>query len=125
MNHKINSISTQISTSKMDSNMTEYTVDPDGTQKWYLNGQFHREDGPAVIFPSGTQQWYKNGKLHREDGPALIHSDGSQFWYLNGYRHREDGPAVTRHDGRIEWYLNGIKQDKFIINTNHNIKNGF
>ena len=69
-----------ISISKMDSNMIEYTVDPDGTQIWYQNGQPHREDGPAIIFPDGQQCWYKNGQPHREDGPAFIESNGNQEW---------------------------------------------
>jgi hypothetical protein len=30
--------------------------------KWYLNGDLHREDGPAVIYPDGTQRWYLNDK---------------------------------------------------------------
>ena len=30
----------------MVSNMIEYTVDPDGTQKWY------------TVDPDGTQKWY-------------------------------------------------------------------
>ena len=51
---------------------------------WRLNGNPHREDGPAVIHSDGTQEWWLNGHLHREDGPAVIHSDGTQEWCLNG-----------------------------------------
>ena len=54
-----------------------------GDQYWFLNGQYHREDGPAVIWANGAQYWYLNGKLHREDGPAIICADGYQAWYLN------------------------------------------
>jgi hypothetical protein len=56
---------------------------------WTLNGQLHREDGPAVEWKNGhhgRQQWYINGKLHREDGPAMIRSDGREIFYLNGER---------------------------------------
>jgi hypothetical protein len=56
----------------------------DGTQAWYLNDEFHREDGPAYIGSSGTQAWFINGKHHREDGPAIIYPDGTQQWHLNG-----------------------------------------
>ena len=54
----------------------------------------------------GTKDWYLHGELHREDGPAVERSDGSKFWYLNGKKHREDGPAVEWPDGQKEWYLN-------------------
>ena len=59
-------------------------VTDDGSQSWYLNGEYHREDGPAVIGANGYQAWYLNGEYHREDGPAVIYADGPQFWYLNG-----------------------------------------
>ena len=90
--------------------MIEYQVDEYGNQYWYLNGKWHSEDGPAVIWADGTKRWYLNGKRHREDGPAIIYADGSQRWYLNGIQH---------HGIQYE------PQDKFIINTNHNIKDGF
>ncbi len=41
----------------MVSNMTEYTVDKYGTQRWWKNGKVHRTDGPAVTRPDGTQRW--------------------------------------------------------------------
>ena len=57
---------------------------------------------------SGTRRWYLNGRYHREDGPAIEHADGvSRVWCLNGERHREDGPAVDGADGTRRWYLNG------------------
>ena len=58
-------------------------VDEDGDKFWYLDGKFHREDGPAVEWANGTKEWYINGKLHREDGPACEFANGDKFWYLN------------------------------------------
>ena len=84
----------------------ECKIYSDGTQRWYLNGKRHREDGPAIIYPNGYKEWWLNGKYHREDGPAVIYSDGRQDWYLNGKRHREDGPAIICPDGEQYWYLN-------------------
>tara|TARA_R100000081_G_scaffold85407_1_gene54396 strand:- start:207 stop:713 length:507 start_codon:yes stop_codon:yes gene_type:complete len=55
----------------------------------------------------GTKYWYLNGKYHREDGPAIEYSDGSKYWWLNGKRHREDGPAYEGAGGTKYWYLNG------------------
>jgi len=86
----------------------EYKVVVEGGDKyWYLNGEFHREDGPAIEYASGTKFWYLNGKHHREDGPAVEWADGDKSWYLNGKLHREDGPAVELANGAKAWYLNG------------------
>jgi hypothetical protein len=85
----------------------EMEVDPNGTKYWCLNGEYHREDGPAIEYANGEKYWYLNGKYHREDGPAIEHSDGTKRWFLNGDSHREDGPAVEWPNGGKYWYLNG------------------
>ena len=55
-----------------------------GDKRWFINGKYHREDGPAVENANGSKYWYINNNLHREDGPAIEHADGSKYWYLNG-----------------------------------------
>ena len=50
--------------------------------------------------------YYLNGKYHREDGPAIEKRNGDKWWYLNGKRHREDGPAVEWSDGYLNWFFN-------------------
>jgi hypothetical protein len=77
-------------------------TDKFGTQRWFLNGKYHREDGPAVIYPTGDAVWYNNGKLHREDGPAIIYKDGTQFWYLNDISYTEDAYKIIQ-------FFNGVK----------------
>jgi hypothetical protein len=44
--------------------MIEYTVKvyPDGNKYWCLNGELHREDGPACEYASGYKVWYLDGK---------------------------------------------------------------
>jgi len=74
---------------------------------WYLNGELHREDGPACEYSNGSKEWYRNGECHREDGPAVEYADGSKIWYKEGKYHREDGPAVECVNGDKYWYLNG------------------
>ena len=59
-------------------------TDKYGTKRWYLNGLYHREDGPAVEFLNGDKQWWSNDRRHRLDGPAIIESTGSKYWYING-----------------------------------------
>ena len=88
--------------------MIEYKVKvyKDRTE-WYLNGQLHREDGPAFEGANGDKMWFQNGKYHREDGPAIEYQSGTKHWYLNGNYHREDGPAIVWADGTKFWYLNG------------------
>ena len=88
--------------------MIEYTVRvyPNGDKSWYLNGELHREDGPAIE-GADAKYWWLNGKLHREDGPAIEGANGDKSWYLNGELHREDGPAAEEADGYKSWYLNG------------------
>lgn len=72
---------------------------------WYdESGLLHREDGPAAV-QLGTQEWFRHGQWHRENGPALIHADGSQEWYFEGERHREDGPAVIHPNGVWEYWI--------------------
>jgi hypothetical protein len=66
--------------------MDEITTRTDefGNKFWYLNGELHRVDGPAIEFADGTKHWYLNDKRHRVDGPAIEYADGSKLWYLNG-----------------------------------------
>ena len=48
--------------------MIEYTVrvNNDGSKFWYINGKFHREDGPAVEWTNGDKFWYLDGKQYTE-----------------------------------------------------------
>ena len=57
---------------------------------WYLDGQLHREDGPAFEGSNGTKNWYLKGKLHREDGPAYVWGDGKKSWWINGSQITEE-----------------------------------
>ena len=82
-------------------------IDEIGNKSWWLNGNLHREDGPAIEGYDGSKSWWLNGKRHCEDGPAIEWSDGSKYWYLNDNLHREDGPAFEWADGSKEWWLNG------------------
>tara|TARA_R110000868_G_scaffold99024_4_gene272661 strand:- start:18914 stop:19240 length:327 start_codon:yes stop_codon:yes gene_type:complete len=82
-------------------------IDEFGTKKWYLNGELHREDGPAIEWFDGEKEWYLNGKLHRVDGHAIEWSNGTKEWFLNDLRHREDGPAFESFNGNKYWYYHG------------------
>jgi hypothetical protein len=45
----------------------EVEVYADGYKAWYLNGQRHREDGPAIEYADGGKYWYLNGELLTEE----------------------------------------------------------
>jgi len=36
------------------------------------------------VFANGSKFWFLNGQRHREDGPACEYADGDKIWYLNG-----------------------------------------
>ena len=59
-------------------------VDSLGTKRWYKNGKFHREDGPAIEWYDGDKEWYINGQLHREDGAANEWLNGDKRWWIKG-----------------------------------------
>jgi hypothetical protein len=87
----------------------DITTDDEGTIFYRVNGQLHREDGPAVIHPDGGKEWWLNGERHRSRGPAIIYSDGSQEWYRNDQLHRLNGPAIKCADNGAQiYYRNGV-----------------
>ncbi len=50
----------------------------------------------------------EQGQWHREDGPAVEYADGQKHWYINGLKHRIDGPAIEYVlDGRTAYYIMG------------------
>ena len=91
--------------------MKEYKVkvNLDRTEWFNLEGDLHRDDGPAREFTNGYKEWWKEGKLHRDDGPACECADGTKHWYKEGKRHRDDGPAVERANGAKYWWKDGKK----------------
>ena len=86
--------------------------------------------GPAVVDPQwGMNEWYINGQRHRSDGPAVIDAN-KKWWYANGieitdtiepfmkkygitYPFKKDSELVTKLDadkkGILTWLLRLIK----------------
>ena len=100
---------------RLPDNFTGMAEFSSGTKQWYVNGKYHREDGPACEDPNGTKMWYINGDLHRLDGPAIEYANGDKSWYLHGKLHRENGPAIEWTSGTRYWFLNGkiLSEDEF------------
>jgi hypothetical protein len=59
---------------------------PYGEKFYYLDCEYHRENGPAAEYINGDKYWYIKGKLHRTNGPAVIFSNGNKYWYINDER---------------------------------------
>jgi len=76
-----------------------------GTKHWFLNGEYHRTDGPAIEFVNGNKYWYLNGEYHREDGPAIeLFTNGNKAWYLNGKQVRMED-VITDPTEQFWWKL--------------------
>jgi len=88
-----------------------------GTIRYYLNGELHREDGPAVEYTNGDKFWIINGKKHREDGPAIEFASGNKYWFINGEEltEQEFNKLYPQHnnldDMKQQWFENGVKSD--------------
>ena len=83
-------------------------VDADGTVSHYLHegGPLHRAGGPAVEnLATGRREWWLNGDRHRVDGPAVERPGRIEYWRCN-LLHRDDGPAVVTPSGEF-WYRLG------------------
>ena len=54
---------------KLNNMKNKYEVQTDtrdGSKRYYLNGEMHREDGPAIECLDGYKAYYLNGKLLTE-----------------------------------------------------------
>lgn len=59
-----------------------------GCTVYELDGDYHREDGPAVIWDDGSYIWYRHGWFHRNDGPAFFNAEyGNLHWYFDGKKY--------------------------------------
>jgi hypothetical protein len=45
---------------------------------------------PACVYVNGTEKWYLDGRRHRDDGPAAIYPDGRRIWFQHGRKVKEE-----------------------------------
>ena len=59
--------------------------------------------------PNGDKLWYLNGKFHRLDGPSVELCNGYKFWYLNGKEYTFEQywniQKNTEHANKIMAYI--------------------
>jgi len=57
----------------------------DHTHYWFSEGlKLHHIKEPALVRDNGTQKWCMNGKYHRLDGPAIIYFHGETHFWIYG-----------------------------------------
>lgn len=70
---------------------SEYTVTSRTTVDLDSLGVIHCPGGlPAVMMSDGTLEFWVHGDLHREDGPAIDCPDRGQSWYWHGIEITEE-----------------------------------
>jgi len=40
---------------------------PNGSKSWYLNGLYHRENGPAIEWADGRKNWWVHGTWYKTE----------------------------------------------------------
>ena len=59
-------------------------VYPNGTKEWLDSKGFaSRKTEPSIEYSNGDKEWWLNGERHRDDGPAVIHGK-KKYWFENG-----------------------------------------
>ena len=49
-----------------------------------LFGAVEQSDG-SYVDKEGNMTWYNDaGEWHREDGPSIIYTNGNAYWYIHG-----------------------------------------
>ena len=87
-------------------NGSEYTIDNPKLVEFFLSFE-GRNTFTGVVKDKDVIAHYVNGELHRDNGPAVEWASGSKEWWFNGEYHRVDGPAMELANGRKEWLFHG------------------
>lgn len=91
-------------------------------EEYTIDGVHHCEHSPAYVYRNlsgySIKKWYLKGQLHRRDGPAIRIKDPYNGWvkkyYIHGELHREDGPAWDAEFGPPKWYRNGVEYNPLL-----------
>jgi len=87
-------------------------IDEKETKRWYLNGELHREDGPAIEYSNGDMAWVINGETHRLDGPAVKFGNWATSWFINDYEVTEE---ITQWAEENEIDLDNLSEDDKLL----------
>lgn len=91
-------------------NMAKVVMNDRRGVKEYLNDddEYHRTDGPAIIWRNGNKYFYTHGKQSCTTRPSDYYNDGSVAWAINDQMHRNKGPALDGPNGRKTWWKGGL-----------------
>lgn len=70
-------------------------VSEDGVKSWSTtDGDYHKENEPAITFPDGSEEWWFKGWKHRIDGPAFIDTSNKriQWFWFGEYFEKQNHP---------------------------------
>jgi hypothetical protein len=61
--------------------VSHYTISKEETEFWFdLDGNYHRDNAPAILYLHGDFEWYQHGKKHNLNGPAVRRGQISEWW---------------------------------------------
>lgn len=96
-----------INNSNEDVRVSEYTIDNPKLVEYYYEFEGLETFTGVVKDSNHDIAYYVNGELHRDDGPAIECYHGDTSWFSYGKYHRTDGPAFESIDEDLrEWYFN-------------------
>ena len=88
--------------------MKEYTVQvfENGSKSWRLNGELHREEGPAVEWATGEKEWWLNGKRvteeeHKRRTTGITMDDALEA--ADGVILREQAERIAELEEQVSW----------------------
>jgi len=61
------------------------------------SGSITRKGFEVILTDKGDREWYLDGQLHREDGPAIESGLSKNLWYLHGARLYEPQIKQLKH----------------------------
>jgi hypothetical protein len=80
-------------------------IEENDTKRWILpNGVLHREDGLGYE-TSDYKAFYINGKWHRENGPAIEYYNGGKEWWINDIQYTEQEYKIEMRSRKLKLLL--------------------
>lgn len=99
-----------------------------------MQGGFHRNKGPAIIYKNGFKSWYHYAIEYRKndtgysietldafdgvlphsysDNPSIVYNNGTKEWHKSGFLHRYEKPAIEYSNGDVEYWYYGQRHRK-------------
>ena len=72
----------------------------------YNDSKLHCIGLPASLVYD-DEWWFVDGELHREDGPAVLYSDGYKEWWIKGKQYTESDFKAMQRSKKIKDILHG------------------